>query len=190
MVVADSTGHGIPGAFMSLLNITFLNEAIKEKGITQPNKVFDYVREKLIYTVSKEEQKDGFDGVILCIDTANKSITYAAANNRFIVIRDGRIIESENDRMPVGKGERKQGFSLFSFQLKTSDMLYAYTDGFADQFGGPKGKKFKYKQLNELLLEVSKLPMNEQKEMLFERFKAWKGDAEQVDDVCVVGIKF
>jgi serine phosphatase RsbU (regulator of sigma subunit) len=189
LAVCDSTGHGIPGAFMSLLNIGFLSEAINEKGIEKPNEVFDYVRMKLTNTISKEGQKDGFDGILVCFDQKSNTITYAAANNAPIIIAGGQIIEALADRMPVGIGERKENFTLHTLEVKPSDVLYLYTDGYADQFGGPRGKKFKYKQLNELLLAVHTKPIGEQSVELKNAFETWKGDLEQVDDVCVIGIK-
>ncbi|MDO8998715.1 MAG: tetratricopeptide repeat protein [Bacteroidota bacterium] len=189
LTVCDSTGHGVPGAFMSLLSIGFLSEAINEKLIFQPDKIFNYVRERLINSISKEEQKDGFDGVILCIDKITNKITYASANNSPIIIRDGEIIYLPKDKMPVGKGERTDPFTLNEINAQKGDTLYLYTDGYADQFGGPKGKKYKYKQLNEQLLANSTLPLSNQAETLFQNFANWKGELEQVDDVCLIGIR-
>lgn len=204
LAVCDSTGHGVPGAFMSLLNIGFLNEAINEKNILEPNKVLDYVRQRLTNSVSKEGQKDGFDGILLCIempflesDTEQEpdedkvlKISYAAAHNAPVLVSNKELIELPKDKMPVGVGERQEGFALHTINLKKSDTLYLYTDGYADQFGGPKGKKFKYKALNDLLISNSGLPLNQQLIALEQAFLNWKGDLEQVDDVCVVGIKF
>lgn len=190
LAVCDSTGHGVPGAFMSLLNIGFLSEAINEKLILQPDKILNYSRERLINSISKEEQKDGFDGVILCIDKALNKITYASANNSPIIVRHGQIIELPKDKMPVGKGEREDAFTLNEIKIEAGDTLYLYTDGYADQFGGPKGKKYKYKQLNNHLLSIHQLPVKEQNSNLLNNFQEWKGELEQVDDVCVIGIKF
>lgn len=188
--VCDSTGHGVPGAFMSLLNISFLNEAVNEKGIKQPNKVFDFVRQRLIDNISKDGQKDGFDGILVCIDKANKKVSYAAANNAPVLVRDNVITELEADRMPVGYGERRESFTLFELDYKPGDRLYLYTDGYADQFGGPKGKKFKYKQLNDLLLSIFETDQHEQKKQLDLAIENWKGSLEQVDDILVAGIQF
>jgi len=189
LAVCDSTGHGVPGAFMSLLNIGFLSEAINEKGIESPDEVFNYVRQKLIDSISKEGQKDGFDGMLLCFEKNNNRVTYASANNAPVLVREEKLIELEDNRMPVGIGENKDNFSLFSIDIKQGDLLYLYTDGYADQFGGPKGKKFKYKQLNELLLSNHQLTLIEQKNKLQNHFNSWKGELEQVDDVCVIGIR-
>ena len=189
LAVCDSTGHGVPGAFMSLLNIGFLNEAINEKGIEKPNEIFNYVRQKLMDSISKEGQKDGFDGILLCFDKSKNNITYAAANNAPIMVQGNESKELNADRMPVGIGERKEKFNLYTIDGNKGDMIYLYTDGYADQFGGPKGKKFKYKPLNELLASISDKPMNEQKIILENNFSSWKGELEQVDDVCIIGFR-
>ena len=189
LAVCDSTGHGVPGAFMSLLNIGFLSEAIKEKNILKPNEIFNYVRERLIETVSRDGQRDGFDGILVCFDKTTKKVSYAAANNAPVIIRTNEFTILDADRMPVGKGEKGSDFTNHETQLQDGDTLYIYTDGYADQFGGAKGKKFKYKQLNELLLENSSKPLSEQKKILQQTFQTWKGNLEQVDDVCIIGLR-
>ena len=196
--VCDCTGHGVPGAFMSLLNIGFMSEAIKEKNIIEPCEIFDYVRTRLIESISKDNQQDGMDGILICFDIALNSkrirkLSYAAANNAPVLCRKTNgifdLIELSKDKMPVGKGEKTQNFIAYSVDLNEDDILYLYTDGYADQFGGEKGKKFKYKPLNDLLLRNSSLSLNEQSETLMKHFIEWKGSLEQVDDVCVIGIK-
>ncbi len=189
LAVCDSTGHGVPGAFMSLLNIGFLSEAINEKGITSPDKIFNYVRQRLIDSISKDNQKDGFDGILLCMDTKLKTISYVAAHNSPVLISEGTLTDLEADKMPVGVGERKQDFTLYHITYKPGDTLYVYTDGYADQFGGPKGKKFKYKPLNELLISISNKEPQDQKTLLDEAFISWQGELEQVDDVLIIGIR-
>ncbi|MBK6986081.1 MAG: tetratricopeptide repeat protein [Bacteroidetes bacterium] len=190
LAICDSTGHGVPGAFMSLMNIGFLSEAINEKNITAPNDVFNYVRQRLIDNLNQDGQKDGFDGVLLCYDPTTMQLSYAAANNKPVLIRNNALQILTDDRMPVGKGEREQGFNLHTVQLQAGDYLYLYTDGFADQFGGPKGKKFKYKSLNQFIFDHHTLDLAHQQQLLQNTFQQWKGDLDQVDDVCVMGIKF
>jgi serine phosphatase RsbU (regulator of sigma subunit) len=189
VAVADSTGHGVPGAFMSLLNITFLNEAVNEKNITEPNAIFDHVRKRLIETISGDGGQDGMDGILVCVDCASGKISYASANNAPVLINGSGITHLPADKMPVGKGERTEGFKLYSADTKKGDMLYLYTDGYADQFGGPKGKKFKYRQLDELLQSNHQLPLKEQSGILNQTFENWKGRLEQIDDVCIIGIR-
>jgi serine phosphatase RsbU (regulator of sigma subunit) len=186
--VCDCTGHGVPGAFMSLLNISFLNEAITEKNILEPHNILNYVREKLI--VSQAGARDGMDGTLLCFTEGSDVIEYASAYNKPILVRDKIIVQLTADKMPVGSGEKKQSFTAHTIEIKKGDRLYLYTDGYADQFGGPKGKKFKYKALNELILNNHSKTPNEHKQNLVVNFNAWKKHEEQVDDVCVVGLYF
>ncbi len=190
LACCDSTGHGVPGAFMSLLNIGFLNEAIKERNIAEPGKIFDYVRDRLIDTIGKDKQNDGFDGILLCIDLKKNLITYAAANNSPALIRNNELQHLSCNKMPVGKGIKTDTFDTFTLHYQKNDSLYLYTDGYPDQFGGPRGKKFKYKQLEELLLENVTLSLNSQNEKLNSVFEQWQGNLEQVDDVCIIGIAF
>ena len=187
--ICDSTGHGVPGAFMSLLNMGYLNEAIKEKNFYEPNRIFDYVRKRLIESISEEGQKDGFDGIILCFNKTSRQISYAAAHNNPVLVSSKEMIHLPSDKMPVGKGERNDPFRLHVMQLKKGDIIYLYTDGYADQFGGPKGKKFKYRQLENLLMEMAGEELAEQKRRLHHTLETWRGELDQVDDVCVVGIK-
>jgi serine phosphatase RsbU (regulator of sigma subunit) len=194
LAVCDCTGHGVPGAFMSLLNITKLNETVREKKITTPNLIFNQVRDEIIKALNpegnKEEGRDGMDAIFCSFDFANKKLDYSCANNPILIIRDGKIIETPVDKMPVGMYlEPKKDFTLHSFDLKTGDVLYLFTDGYADQFGGPKGKKFKYAQLKETLLNICTMPMKEQQQVLQKVTESWKGGIEQVDDILIVGVK-
>src|ERR1700741_518298 len=187
MCTADCTGHGVPGAFMSMLNISYLNESIIEKNISRPNQVLDHIRTEIISSLnpegSEEESKDGMDCVLCAYDFENNVLEFASANNPLWLVRDGKVIEYKADKMPVGiYGEEMKPFTLQKIDLKAGDVIYTFTDGFADQFGGPKGKKFKYKQLEEFLLTNSNLPMETQKQKLDAAFESWRGNLEQVDD--------
>ncbi len=185
IAACDSTGHGVPGAFMSLLNISFLNEAVNEKNIFKPNEILDHVRRRLIENM--DGGQDGMDAILICIDGIK--LTYAAANNSPAIIKNGNLISLDADKMPVGKGENVAPFTLRTIDVVNGDSLYLYTDGYADQFGGPKGKKFKYKQLDDLLISISNLPAKEQSKILNQRFEDWKGNLEQIDDMLVIGIR-
>jgi ligand-binding sensor domain-containing protein/serine phosphatase RsbU (regulator of sigma subunit) len=189
LAVCDSTGHGVPGAFMSLMNISFLNEAISEKNISEPHEILNYVRQRLIASVSKDGAQDGMDGILLCIDKENEMVSYAAGQNRPVMISENRLIQLEADKMPIGKGERSSSFTLFRLEMKPGDMLYLYTDGYADQFGGKDGKKFKYRQLQELLLKHHDEPMEKQQRIYEEAINQWKGNLEQIDDILLIGIR-
>ena len=133
--------------------------------------------------------KDGMDCILCAFDIKSKKLKYAGANNFFYLLRNNEIIVSQTDKMPVGLTHKERPFTLHEIDLKENDQLYLVTDGFADQFGGPKGKKFKYKQLQQLILSNGSLSMPEQKELLNNEIENWRGNLEQVDDICLVGIK-
>ena len=197
IVTADSTGHGVPGAIMSILNISSLEKSV-EQGLFEPADIFNHTRLNIINRLKKdgsiEGGKDGMDASLISFDFKNYSLTYAAANNPVWIVRciddQKELIELIPDKMPVGKHDKDSvSFSQHSVDLKNGDVVYALTDGFPDQFGGPKGKKFMSKNLKELLISISHLPMNEQKEFLKTTLNNWKGDIEQVDDVCLIGVR-
>jgi serine phosphatase RsbU (regulator of sigma subunit)/rhodanese-related sulfurtransferase len=188
LAVCDSTGHGVPGAFMSLLNTSFLNEAINEKGIESPDLICDYVRQRLITSVSQHGGKDGMDGILICWNRKKRKLTYAAAHNTPFVVSGGKGAELDADKMPVGIGENSNNFSLNEVNVKDGDKIYLFTDGYADQFGGPKGKKFKYRQLHELLVSLNDVNFEEQKKVLDAIVNEWKGHLDQTDDILIIGL--
>lgn len=192
--LADCTGHGVPGAFMSLLGISFLNEIVLERNISEPNVILDNLRAEIIKAFTdkdtNDQMSDGMDCVLCRFDKSTNVLHYAAANNSIVIIRNNEVIHLTGDKMPVGKSPRDTvGFTLHEFKLQQGDTVYMFTDGFPDQFGGKDGKKFKVKNVKELLLSVSLSPMSEQQTLLNEHFENWRGDLEQIDDVCVVGIR-
>ncbi|MFM2017304.1 MAG: hypothetical protein RL007_960 [Bacteroidota bacterium] len=193
LTIADSTGHGVPGAFMSLLNSNFLNEAITEKRIFSTDAILNYIRERLIAALtiegSSESAQDGMDCVLLMFDRSNSVVEFSGANNSLILFRNGVMQEFEGDRMPVGRSLKTDSFKATKIHLQKGDVLYAFTDGYSDQFGGPSGKKFKRKQLLELLSSIHSLPMKEQNVLLSEKFHSWKGELEQLDDILIAGIR-
>ncbi len=188
--VCDSTGHGIPGAFMSLLNVSFLNEAIVIQDIELPSDILNYVRESLINALSIEKSRDGMDGVLIYIDPNEDHLHYAGAFNSPLLVRDNTLKRCDIDKMPIGKGLSLSDFSDHQLKIRKGDILYLYTDGFPDQFGGQHYKKYKYSRFREFILSISSRPLIEQKQMLIDEFEKWKGDNEQTDDVLVVGIRF
>lgn len=193
LVVADSTGHGVPGAIMSMLNIASLEKAIAQ-GIKTPNLLLEKTRQLIIDKLkndgSAEGGKDGMDATLLCFDFETNTLRCACANNPVWIIRTNELIEIKPDKMPVGKHDRDTTpFTQHEIQLQKGDVIYTFTDGYADQFGGEKGKKFMYKPFKELLLSIVQLPMVEQRTILTTTFNTWKGNLEQVDDVCVMGIR-
>ncbi len=193
LVTADSTGHGVPGAIMSLLNITSLELAIKDKQY-EPAEILNHTRQTIIERLKKdgssEGGKDGMDCSLICFDFKNKKMVYSAANNPVWIVRENEILELAPDKMPVGKHDKDSiSFTQHTIDLQTNDVVYALTDSMPDHFSGPKGKKYMYKQLKQLLVSVSQLPMAEQKQALQASFNEWKGDMEQVDDVCLIGVR-
>lgn len=195
IAVGDCTGHGVPGAFMSLLGITFLNEIISRGNMygaaSVLNQLREHVMKALCQTGVETEQKDGIDLALCILDTRKNKLDFAGAFNPLYLVRDRQLIELEGDKMPVGIGaEEEKPFTGQQLELKDKDTLYLFTDGFADQFGGVNGKKFKYKAFRELLLNGTDLPMAEQKNRLKQTFEAWKGNLRQLDDVLVCGFRY
>lgn len=193
LVTADSTGHGVPGAIMSMLNIACLNESLA-KGLTSPNEILFETRKSIIEHLkndgSNDGGKDGMDCSILCFDIQKKLLRCSAANNPIWIIRKNELIEIKPDKMPVGKHEKDtELFTLHEHELLSGDMIYALTDGYPDQFGGARGKKFMSKTLKEVLLNIAQLPLDEQKKKLNDTFNNWIGDLEQIDDVTIIGIR-
>lgn len=194
LVTADSTGHGVPGAIMSILNISCLEKAVEEEKLTEPGQILNHTRLKIIERLKKdgsaEGGKDGMDCSLISFDLKNSKLTYAAANNPIWIVRENKILELLPDKMPVGKHDyEKTAFTQHTIDLQKADVVYALTDGMPDQFGGPKGKKFMYKKLKELLISIALLPMQEQHELLKTTLNNWKGDHEQVDDICLIGVR-
>lgn len=200
LVTADSTGHGVPGSIMSMLNISCLNEAINSNKLSQPADILNATRKKVIEHLSNDGSedggKDGMDCSLMVFDFDKKKLSYSTANSPIWIVRVSTGLDSvefislTTDKMPVGKHEKDSvPFSQREFDLQSGDMVYTLTDGFPDQFGGAKGKKFKYKQLEELLISISHESMEIQKQKLEEVFENWKGNLEQVDDVCVIGVR-
>ena len=192
--VADCTGHGVPGAFMSLIGIKILNQSIKEKDINSPAEALDFVNNQVFDTVNKHTDennivRDGMDAVLFAINLNTLSLSFAGANNALYIVRDNDIIELKGDKQPIGSYSNQNKFTNVQFQLQKNDVVYASTDGFPDQFGGEDGKKLKSKRFKEKLIECSSLPIEEQKNELQKYFNAWKGNLEQLDDICVLGIK-
>ena len=196
---ADSTGHGVPGAIMSILNISSLEKSTEKNN--SPSEILNETRRIIIERLKKDGSpdggKDGMDASLIVLNKEKTKLVCALANNPIWILRHStevatgyEIIEIEPDKMPVGKHDKDQIlFTQKEFGLQKGDKIFAFTDGFADQFGGPKGKKFKYSKLKELFLENADKEMNFQSQIINLKFNEWKGDLEQVDDVCIIGIR-
>lgn len=190
IAICDSTGHGVPGAFMSLLNITYLNEAINEKQLVSPAAILDFVRARLVQNISQDGAQDGMDGILFCFEKSSQKLTFSAAYNSPICITNGVSTTHQTNKMPIGLSDKQQGFVEYEIVLEPDSIVYAYTDGYADQFGGEKGKKFKQGRLIELLEKISSKSMIQQENEIKNEFENWKGSNEQVDDVALIGLKF
>jgi len=194
IAAADCTGHGVPGAMVSVVCSNALNRTVKEFGISEPGKILDKVRELVIETFEKSESevKDGMDIALLQIKKCEQStieVQYSGANNPLWYIEKNELKEVKADKQPIGTYAEQKPFTTHKLSLHKGASLYVFTDGFADQFGGPKGKKYKYKQLEEKLLANTDKGLDEQKHSLEKNFNEWKGNLEQIDDVLVIGIK-
>ncbi|MCG8573878.1 MAG: SpoIIE family protein phosphatase [Flavobacteriales bacterium] len=193
---ADCTGHGVPGAMVSVVCNNALNRSAREFSIRQPGKLLDKTRELVIEQFEKgqegdqkEEIKDGMDISLCLLDKKSKKILWAGANNPIWIIRNGELLETKADKQPIGKYESSTDFTTHEIDLEKGDVIYTFTDGYADQFGGEKGKKLKTTNLKKLFLRLSTLSMQEQKQELINFFNEWMGQNEQLDDVCVIGVR-
>lgn len=204
--VVDCTGHGVPGAFMSIVGYNSLNQVIKEKNLTEPGEILNNLNvlvQQALHT-SEQEIKDGMDIALCALNTKTKVLKFAGANNPLYVVRSKdknvlsekvveygnfAIYEIKGNSQPIGAYIKHHNFNTHELNLSEGDSLYIFSDGYADQFGGPNGKKLKYKTFKEQLLSIQQYGMDEQKKHLQLFFDEWKGEYEQIDDVCVMGVK-
>lgn len=192
---ADCTGHGVPGALVSVVCSNALNRCVKEFALTEPGQILDKTRELVIETFKKSGQdvKDGMDISLLVKNIKENTYSWAGANNPLWILKhesaNYTFTEIKADKQPIGLSENMLPFKSHHFTLSEKDWIFLFTDGYADQFGGPKGKKFKYRQLMDLISDSANKPAHHLKTDLENTFIAWKGDLEQVDDVCIIGIQ-
>jgi len=194
VVAGDCTGHGVPGSLMSMLGISFLEEIINDREITESGKILDELRKEVQRALhqkgEREEARDGMDIALCVIDRKNNSLQFSGAYNNLYLIHAGELVEYPADRMPIGIFEHADGdFICQNIKYNPGDIIYMFSDGYADQFGGPNHKKFKYSNLKNLLAEIHKLPLPDQRNRLESEFLKWKGDNPQTDDVLIVGLR-
>ncbi|MDY6800328.1 MAG: SpoIIE family protein phosphatase [Bacteroidota bacterium] len=194
VVAADSTGHGVPGAFMSMLGISMLNEIILREKIIEPDLILNQLRKRIIESLetgrTERTVQDGMDIALAVINSRNNKLSFAGAFNPLILLRNNEIEKIPADEMPVGKHINENApFSARTVDLQIGDRLYLFTDGYKDQFGGEKDKKFGMKAFKNLILETGNLPINKQHNIIEETFDDWKNGYEQVDDVLVIGVE-
>jgi serine phosphatase RsbU (regulator of sigma subunit) len=197
---ADCTGHGVPGALVSVICANALTKALVEEGIKQPAALLNRTRELVIeqFGRSEEEIKDGMDISLCAFDTRTLELQWAGANNPLWLIRNNsqNLEVVKPDKQPIGKFGDEKPFTNHVIQLEPGDRIYVFTDGFPDQFGGSglkdskaAGKKYKPSRLMHFITSIHKKVMAEQKELLFREFEEWRGELEQIDDVCVIGVR-
>jgi len=194
VAVADCTGHGVPGALMSMLGIAFLNEIVNQEQLNEPNLVLNRLREQVVSQLKQkgnlDDSKDGIEMTFFSIDHTTLKLKFAGAYNNLYIVRDNNLIQLKADRMPIGYHPKKQApFGMQEFDLQKGDCLYSTTDGYYDQFGGSEGTKFLIKKFTQLLVENSRKSMSEQCDVFDKTLKKWQGKTEQIDDIVVVGIR-
>ena len=191
IAVVDCTGHGVPGAMVSVVGNNALNRTIKEFKLTEPALILDKLNELVEETFEKSENdvKDGMDISLCSFDPDTLELLWAGANNPIWILGTEGMKEIKGDKQPIGKFIHRKPFNYHKIQLKKGDSFYLFSDGFADQFGGPKGKKFKNKQLMNILIASKNNSKTEQKQILLDSLQSWKGKLEQIDDICVIGVE-
>ncbi len=194
IIAADCTGHGVPGAFMSMLGVTLLNEIVNEKNILMPDQILNRLRENVISSLKQvadeDSVKDGMDAAVCTLDFNNNILWFAGANSPLYLVRGKELIHYRPDKMPVAIHYKMQPFTLQKIDIMKGDAFYIFSDGYADQFGGPSQKKFMSGKLKETLIELAPKPMLEQGELLDKIFEEWRGDNPQVDDVTLIGVRY
>jgi serine phosphatase RsbU (regulator of sigma subunit) len=194
IISADCTGHGVSGAFMSMLGVTMLNEIVNGKQIVMPDQIIENLRQGIIRSlkqVAEEDSiKDGMDIAVCTVDFEKNILWYAGANNPLYIVRGGELIHYRADKMPVAIHYKMDRFTLHKIDLQKGDAFYIFSDGYADQFGGPKQKKFMSIHLRETLVSLAGMPMLKQGERLNEIFEEWRGDSPQIDDVTIIGVRY
>ena len=192
--IADCTGHGVPGAFMSLIGLEFFRQIIVERKIKKPSDVLsemNYQFNKVFENGDEVSLKDGMDLSFCAFNRKEMKLEFAGALHSIYIVRNNEILEIKGDRINIGPdyGFEPQSFTNQNIKLEEEDTIYMFTDGYTDQFGGPEGKKFKYRRFRHLLLSIHKLPMGRQKKILQENIIQWMGKLDQVDDIMILGIK-
>jgi serine phosphatase RsbU (regulator of sigma subunit) len=193
VAAVDCTGHGVPGAFMSMLGMSFLNDIVSVEQLLTPAEILNQLRDKVVNELRQTGEaggsKDGMDISLIRLNLQTNELQWAGANNALNLVRSGELQEIKADKQPIGYHPEPKLFTNHTIQINKGDCIYIFSDGYADQFGGPNGKKFKYKQLEDLILANNKLPLEQQKQILKKAFVEWRGKLEQIDDVCVIGVR-
>lgn len=194
VAAVDCTGHGVPGAFMSLIGLELFRKITNNEGVEEPAQILNNLNkdfEQIFKDMDNIVLRDGMDIAFCTIDNANHSLEFAGAYNPLYIIRDEKIIEIKGNRFPIGLNisDQEPHFETYKTEIRENDMIYIFSDGYADQFGGLEGKKFKYRRFRHLLLTIHSMPVETQLKILEKSINEWKGNLEQVDDILVIGIR-
>lgn len=188
--VGDCTGHGVPGALLSVLGLKILNLSLSNPAINSPAEALNFLDAEIIKTFQNEESlKDGMDISFCALNKTTRKLYFSGAKNGLIIVRNGELIEIKADRFSIGEKLPQESFTQNTVDLEINDMIYLFSDGFADQFGGPNNKKFKIGTLRKLLISIANQPCEEQQTEIVKTYKNWKSDHEQTDDVCILGVR-
>lgn len=194
IAVMDCTGHGVPGALMSILGISLLNEIVIDDHVFMPDQILERLRSKILISLGERTGygriKDGIEGAVICFEIETRKIFYSGSFNPLIIVSSGAIVEIKADRIPIGYFDVKGKFNRHEINLKEKDTIYLFSDGIIDQFGGPNNKRFMIKYLKEILLAEHLKTMARQQEILINKLDNWKGLSDQTDDIIILGIRF
>ncbi len=194
IVMADCTGHGLQGAFLSILGMTLLNRIVAGRQIYNPDEILGQLRDEVVKSLNSdmydEPVRDGMDVAVCTVDPQKGTLLYSGANCPLYLVREGRLMHYYPDKMPVSVHYRMDPFTLHTIELKKGDTFYIFSDGYTDQPGGPGKRKFMSEHLKKLLVEIEGLPMDTQRERLESEFLGWKGETPQIDDVTIIGVRF
>jgi sigma-B regulation protein RsbU (phosphoserine phosphatase) len=194
IAIMDSTGHGVPGALMSVLGITLLNEVVNHEYILEPHKILESLKTKIILALGQKKGdghiRDAIEGVVISYDSDKSVLQYSGSFNPLVIIHNGEMRVIKADKEPIGYTEKNQSFTLHEFKVGKNDIVYLFSDGVIDQFGGPVNRRFMINHLKDVFCEIHKSDMKLQKEILNKEINNWKGELVQTDDILVMGLRF
>jgi serine phosphatase RsbU (regulator of sigma subunit) len=196
IAAVDCTGHGVPGALVSMIGHSALNKIVNQHGVTEPGKILTDLNTEVIETLHHSREQadivDGMDMALIALDKERSIIEFAGAYNPMCMVRDGKLLETKADRQPIGRTEgiEHKKFTTREVPVKKGDMIYLFSDGYADQFGGEKLKKFKSRNMKELMVSIADKPIDTQRDILDTSIEKWRGNIEQIDDILIIGRKF
>jgi serine phosphatase RsbU (regulator of sigma subunit) len=195
MAAVDCTGHGVPGALLSLVGYFLLNDIVRSRRITEPGKILDLLDEGVSLTLRSDDDsgtKDGMDISLCKINIEEREVIYAGAHRPLYVVKNGVLQEIKGNKFPIGGGifKNQTNFTSNKIKLDKGDSIYFCSDGYCDQFGGPNGRKFGTRQLRDIISKVHAMPMNEASDVFETEWESWKANQRQTDDVLLIGVKF